>query len=105
MRIYFSAEVLPYPCQNKSCGSNSNVTKICHSIQISIKYSIGSPPPLYLCIECANEIHREHPNQEFRDVLLPVHQASTSCDYKVRILIDLYFGRLSLCTVTTWICS
>lgn len=99
----FLAEMLAYPCQNKFCGGNSNVTKLCYSIPIALKYSVGSPPPLYLCIECANEIHREHPNQEFHDVLLPVHQASTSCDNKVMFKVVFLIGDVSLFDDTVYL--
>lgn len=79
--------MISYNCQCKTCpgGGSANVSKICYNILLTIKYSQNTPPPLYLCIECANEIHREHPDQDFHDVLLPVHQASNSCDYKVCI--------------------
>ncbi|KAJ8951433.1 hypothetical protein NQ318_006862 [Aromia moschata] len=45
--------------------------KVCYDHCISITFANDTPPPLYLCIECANEIHREHPNQQFFDILHP----------------------------------
>lgn len=79
--------MIPYTCQCKNCpsGGNTNVSKICYNVLLAAKFSTGTPPPLYLCIECANEIHREHPNQEFHDVLFSVNQASNSCENKVEI--------------------
>uniref|UniRef100_A0A8W7NZG6 Protein unc-79 homolog n=1 Tax=Anopheles coluzzii TaxID=1518534 RepID=A0A8W7NZG6_ANOCL len=41
-----------------------------------------APPPLYLCIECANEIHRDHRNLTFGDILHPMQQVSMVCENK-----------------------
>lgn len=35
-----------------------------------------------MCIECANEIHREHANLEFGDILHPMQQVSMVCENK-----------------------
>ncbi|KAF6204812.1 hypothetical protein GE061_018974 [Apolygus lucorum] len=76
---------LPFMCQRDLC-SNSNTagaTKVCYDHAISISYAADSPPPLYLCIECANEIHREHPDQTFHDIIHPMQQSSvTICENK-----------------------
>lgn len=56
--------------------------KVCYDHYISITYATDSPPPLYLCIECANEIHREHPNQQFFDILHMMQQVSMVCENK-----------------------
>lgn len=58
---------------------------MCYDHNISITYAPDSPPPLYLCIECANEIHRENPNQTFGDILHPMAQVSMICENKVSI--------------------
>lgn len=62
---------------------NAEAAKVCYDHCISITFSTDRPPPLYLCIECANEIHREHPNQMFYDILHPMQQASLVCENKV----------------------
>lgn len=60
---------------------------MCYDHCISITFAGDSPPPLYLCIECANEIHREHPNQIFCDILHPMQQVSMICENKVRMIL------------------
>lgn len=57
---------------------------MCYDHNISITYAPDCPPPLYLCVECANEIHREHSNQTFGDILHPMAQVSMVCENKVR---------------------
>lgn len=64
-------------------AGNSEAAKVCFDHCISISFATDSPPPLYLCIECANEIQREHPNQMFYDILHPMQQVSISCENKV----------------------
>lgn len=73
-------------CQRESCpnAGNAEATKVCYDHNISITYAPDSPPPLYLCIECANEIHRENTNQIFGDILHPMAQVSMICENKVR---------------------
>lgn len=75
----------PFPCQREMCpnAGNSEAAKVCFDHCISISFATDSPPPLYLCIECANEIQREHPNQMFYDILHPMQQVSISCENKV----------------------
>lgn len=46
-------------------------------------YANDSPPPLYLCIECANEIHRDNPNLDFSDILHPMINSCITCENKV----------------------
>lgn len=71
-------------CQREHCpnSGNAEATKVCYDHSISISYACDCPPPLYLCIECANEIHREHPNLEFGDILHPMQQVSMVCENK-----------------------
>ncbi|XP_031779809.1 protein unc-79 homolog isoform X4 [Nasonia vitripennis] len=73
-----------FVCQRDDCpnAGNAEATKVCYSHSISITYATDSPPPLYLCIECANEIHRENPNQMFYDILHPMQQVSLNCENK-----------------------
>lgn len=81
----FPADWTPFVCQRDMCPNvgNAEAAKVCYDHCISITFSTDRPPPLYLCIECANEIHREHPNQMFYDILHPMQQASLQCENKV----------------------
>lgn len=74
----------PFVCQRDLCpnSGNAEAAKVCYDHCISITFATDCPPPLYLCIECANEIHREHPNQMFCDILHPMQQVSTVCENK-----------------------
>lgn len=78
-------DVTPFVCQRDSCPNPGNATagKVCYDHRISITFAAEKPPPLYLCIECANEINREHPNQMFYDMLHPMQQVSMVCEIKV----------------------
>lgn len=78
-------DLIPFVCQRESCpnAGNAEATKVCYDHNISITYAPDSPPPLYLCIECANEIHRENTNQIFGDILHPMAQVSMICENKV----------------------
>ncbi|XP_034946562.1 protein unc-79 homolog isoform X2 [Chelonus insularis] len=80
----FANDLAPFVCKRDSCpnAGNAEAGKVCYDHRISIKFAADSPPPLYLCIECANEIHREHPNQMFYDILHPMQQVSMVCENK-----------------------
>ncbi|XP_066903218.1 protein unc-79 homolog isoform X4 [Halyomorpha halys] len=75
---------VPFLCQRDMCPNSgtAEASKVCYDHCISITFATDSPPPLYLCIECANEIHREHPNQMFYDILHPMQQTSVTCENK-----------------------
>ncbi|XP_076225876.1 UNC-79 domain-containing protein isoform X2 [Nomia melanderi] len=77
-------DVTPFVCQRDTCPNPGNATagKVCYDHRISITFAAEKPPPLYLCIECANEINREHPNQMFYDMLHPMQQVSMVCEIK-----------------------
>lgn len=79
------ADPTPFVCQRDMCpnAGNAEAAKVCYDHCISITFASDTPPPLYLCIECANEIHREHPNQMFFDILHPMQQVSMVCENKV----------------------
>ncbi|XP_045481676.1 protein unc-79 homolog isoform X1 [Harmonia axyridis] len=74
----------PFVCQRDMCpnAGNAEAAKVCFDHCIAITFASDTPPPLYLCIECANEIHREHPNQMFFDILHPMQQVSMVCENK-----------------------
>lgn len=80
-----------FVCQRDLCpnAGNAEAAKVCYDHCISITFASDRPPPLYLCIECANEIHREHPNQRFFDILHPMQQVSLVCENKVSIFLSL----------------
>ncbi|XP_043278465.1 protein unc-79 homolog isoform X2 [Venturia canescens] len=82
--VKFANDLTPFVCQRDSCpnAGNAEAGKVCYDHRISITFAAESPPPLYLCIECANEIHREHPNQMFNDILHPMQQVSMVCENK-----------------------
>ncbi|XP_055384456.1 protein unc-79 homolog isoform X2 [Condylostylus longicornis] len=77
-------DLIPFVCQREQCpnSGNAEAAKVCFDHGISIAYAPDCPPPLYLCIECANEIHREHPNLTFGDMLHPMQQVSMVCENK-----------------------
>ncbi|XP_065166264.1 protein unc-79 homolog isoform X3 [Atheta coriaria] len=78
------ADPAPFVCQRDMCpnSGNAEAAKVCYDHCISITFASDTPPPLYLCIECANEIHREHPNQTFCDILHPMQAQSMVCENK-----------------------
>uniref|UniRef100_A0A8D8RWG0 Protein unc-79 homolog n=1 Tax=Cacopsylla melanoneura TaxID=428564 RepID=A0A8D8RWG0_9HEMI len=85
----FTNDWVPFVCQREMCcqgngrpKSSAEAAKVCFDPCVSITFATNKPPPLYLCIECANEIHREHPNQVFHDILHPLQQVSVSCENK-----------------------
>ncbi|XP_066589783.1 protein unc-79 homolog [Prorops nasuta] len=82
--VKFANDLTPFVCQRDSCpnAGNAEAGKVCFDHRISITFAAESPAPLYLCIECANEIHREHPNQMFYDILHPMQQVSMVCENK-----------------------
>lgn len=84
-KSFISDDLIPFVCQREICpnAGNAEATKVCYDHNVSISYSTDSPPPLYLCIECANEIHREHANLTFGDILHPMAQVSMICENKV----------------------
>ncbi|XP_076762508.1 UNC-79 domain-containing protein isoform X3 [Xylocopa sonorina] len=82
--VKFANDLAPFVCQRDSCpnAGNAEAGKVCYDHRISITFATETPPPLYLCIECANEIHRAHPNQMFYDILHPMQQVSMICENK-----------------------
>jgi hypothetical protein len=79
----------PFTCKRDNCpnAGSAEAGKVCYNHSVSIAFASDSPPPLYLCIECANEVHREYPNQLFYDILHPMQQVSLVCENKVKIVI------------------
>ncbi|KOB67998.1 Uncharacterized protein OBRU01_18968, partial [Operophtera brumata] len=56
----FSNDLVPFLCQRDQCpnAGSAEAAKVCYDHCISVTFASDTPPPLYLCIECANEIHR-----------------------------------------------
>ncbi|XP_063244249.1 protein unc-79 homolog [Bacillus rossius redtenbacheri] len=92
--------LVPFVCQRDMCPNqgNTEAAKLCYDHCISITFASDRSPPLYLCIECANEIHREHPNQMFYDILHPMQQVSMTCENKNCRSSDKY--AISICFST-----
>ncbi|KAJ8981492.1 hypothetical protein NQ317_007018 [Molorchus minor] len=88
------AEPTPFVCQRDMCpnAGNAEAAKVCYDHCISITFASDTPPPLYLCIECANDIHREHPNQQFFDILHPMQQVSMNCRSSDKSAISICFS-------------
>ncbi|XP_051155653.1 protein unc-79 homolog [Leptopilina boulardi] len=82
--LKYADDLEPFACQRDLCPNAGSVEagKVCYDHRTSITFANESPPPLYLCIECANEIHREHSNLIFHDVLHRMQQVSTTCENK-----------------------
>ncbi|XP_023314621.1 protein unc-79 homolog [Trichogramma pretiosum] len=85
MTLKFEYGTTLFICQKKNCSNagSAEATKVCYNHKLSISYSTDSPPPIYLCIECANEIHRENANEVFHDILHPVQHGMMICENKV----------------------
>ncbi|XP_063709308.1 protein unc-79 homolog isoform X4 [Culicoides brevitarsis] len=80
----YTNDLIPFVCQRDQCpnAGNAEAAKVCYDHRTSILYASDTPPPLYLCIECANEIHREHSDLTFGDLLHPMQQVSMICENK-----------------------
>lgn len=80
-----TAEWPPFTCQRDLCpnAGNAEAAKVCYDHDISIIYANERPPPLYLCIECANDIHSKHEDKMFFDILHPMQQVAVACESKV----------------------
>lgn len=89
MNLTYADDLAPFVCQRDSCpnAGNAEAGKVCYDHRISITFATETPPPMYLCIECANEIHRAHPNQMFYDILHPMQQVSMICENKVSRMV------------------
>ncbi|XP_052119474.1 protein unc-79 homolog isoform X4 [Frankliniella occidentalis] len=74
----------PFTCQRDQCpnAGNAEAAKVCYDHDISIMFANERPPPLYLCIECANDIHSKHEDKMFLDILHPMQQVSVTCESK-----------------------
>lgn len=71
-------------CQRDKCPNtgNAGAVKVCYDHCVSIRYATESPLPLYLCVECGNEIHRDNPDVTYKDLLHPMQQVSMICENK-----------------------
>ncbi|XP_071543773.1 protein unc-79 homolog isoform X4 [Panulirus ornatus] len=74
----------PLLCQIEECdgdGTNEAV-KVCLDHAVCLGACPDNPPPLYLCIDCVEDIKREHSSVEFFDILMPMTQVSATCENK-----------------------
>nr|XP_045612898.1 protein unc-79 homolog isoform X4 [Procambarus clarkii] len=74
----------PLLCQIEECdgdGTNEAV-KVCLDHAVCLGACPDNPPPLYLCIDCVEDIKREHSTVEFFDILMPMAQVSATCENK-----------------------
>ncbi|ESO85360.1 hypothetical protein LOTGIDRAFT_154853 [Lottia gigantea] len=71
----------PLQCQRDTCPNerNSQAVKMCLNPALAI-HSGDTPPPLYICSDCAEQLGRE--NEYMVDLLLPVNYVSTICENK-----------------------
>ncbi|XP_059468536.1 protein unc-79 homolog isoform X3 [Neocloeon triangulifer] len=83
-QVRLAADWPPLLCQRDSCPNTgtAEAAKVCFDHGASITFANEKPPPLYLCIECANEIHRCSANLSFHDVIHPMQQVALFCESK-----------------------
>ncbi|XP_047487267.1 protein unc-79 homolog [Penaeus chinensis] len=74
----------PLLCQIEECDGDgtSEAVKVCFDHAVCLGACPENPPPLFLCIDCAEEIRREHSTVEFFDILMPMAQVSATCENK-----------------------
>ncbi|XP_041355146.1 protein unc-79 homolog isoform X3 [Gigantopelta aegis] len=72
----------PVLCQRKDCVNSNNcqAVKMCVNPALAIQ-SGNTPPPLYICGDCAEVLRREH-SDYMVDLLLPMTHVSTICENK-----------------------
>ncbi|KAG7162816.1 unc-79-like 2 [Homarus americanus] len=74
----------PLLCQIEECdgdGTNEAV-KVCLDHAVCLGACPDSPPPLYICMDCVEDIKREHCTIDFFDILMPMAQVSATCENK-----------------------
>ncbi|XP_042883659.1 protein unc-79 homolog isoform X4 [Penaeus japonicus] len=74
----------PLLCQIEECDGDgtSEAVKVCFDHAVCLGACPENPPPLFLCLDCAEEIRREHNTVEFFDILMPMAQVSATCENK-----------------------
>ncbi|XP_069937362.1 protein unc-79 homolog isoform X2 [Cherax quadricarinatus] len=74
----------PLVCQIEECDGDgtSEAVKVCHDHAVCLGACPDNPPPLYICIDCVEDIKREHSTVEFFDILMPMAQVSATCENK-----------------------
>ncbi|CAG0891187.1 unnamed protein product [Darwinula stevensoni] len=89
-------------CQHVNCpkGRAAEAVQMCQDHSISIFLGGDSPPPLFVCPDCAEFVHSEWPSVLLEDLLFPLQQVSLTCENKVlrfgimktvtRVLEDYY---------------
>ncbi|XP_064117132.1 protein unc-79 homolog isoform X3 [Macrobrachium nipponense] len=74
----------PLMCQIEECDGDgtSEAVKVCFDHAVCLGACPDNPPPLYLCLDCAEDIRRQHSTVEFFDILMPMAQVSATCENK-----------------------
>ncbi|XP_068237998.1 protein unc-79 homolog isoform X5 [Palaemon carinicauda] len=74
----------PLMCQIEECDGDgtSEAVKVCFDHAVCLGACPDNPPPLYLCLDCAEDIRRQHSTIEFFDILMPMTQVSATCENK-----------------------
>ncbi|XP_066975472.1 protein unc-79 homolog isoform X11 [Macrobrachium rosenbergii] len=74
----------PLMCQIEECDGDgtSEAVKVCFDHAVCLGACPDNPPPLYLCLDCAEDIRRQHSTVEFFDILMPMTQVSATCENK-----------------------
>lgn len=100
LKSYIITGWKPLLCQIEECDGDgtSEAVKVCLDHAVCLSTCPDNPPPLYLCIDCAEDIKREHSTVEFFDILMPMPQVSATCENKVSSLFlsNTYYS------VTIW---
>jgi len=70
----------PLSCQHENCASSlsNEAVKMCMDHTIAIG-SGDKPPPMLICIECADQIYKGKSRSTLVDILLPMEEISYTC--------------------------
>ncbi|KAI1290734.1 Protein unc-79 -like protein [Halotydeus destructor] len=74
----------PLQCQHENCASSAlsnEAVKLCidHTLAIG---SADKPPPMLICLDCADVIYRSKSRDTLMDILLPMEEISYTCENK-----------------------
>ncbi|KAL5112757.1 hypothetical protein TcWFU_008571 [Taenia crassiceps] len=73
----------PVTCERTDCPNKANkafAMKMTMDPQVAVKHG-NKPPPLYVCLDCADALNRRDVDQ-LNDILLPSRQMSMVCESK-----------------------
>lgn len=75
----------PLTCQNDNCPNSSlsnEAVKMTNDLSLAITSSCEKPPPLLICIECADQVYRGRNRDTLYDILLPMETIPFNCESK-----------------------